>query len=275
LEDQVTKLDSCLDGSRPHLSAMLTAITNTKAATAKAAAASVVVAKTESVAAAPVVAVPAVPKTATPAAVTTTAVAAVPAAVAPPAKLTPVSTLKGKVQITDILPDFVLIYWQDGTQPEKDIDVLVHPTGFDKKIYVLAPGGSIKLRSKDFSGHAISALSENTGVSQSLGALGSMQSRAVDVDWPDNSLMALRSDKSRVAESYVASISSATYTLLRFTGNSNSVSIDLKNPRGATKGYLLMPNYDPVPFDIGQGQDKSLTVSRNNISVGSVTLSGN
>ncbi len=266
---QMAALDGCLDKSRKHLSALLGAVSAATAAAAKPAP----VVKAE-----PAPAVAAKVETVTPV-VTAPAPAAAAVAVAKPASPAasagiPALSVTGNLTITDILPDFAVLYWQDGSSAAAEVDVAVHPTGFDQTVYFLRPGGSLVLRSEDFAAHRISAVNSATGSSQMLAQIRSRQSRTVKTGWADNSISTLGSDQSRVVQSYVVSVNSASTTLLKF-GNNKSVAIDLKNPKNGRKGYLVMPDYDPVAFEIAQGEEKKIPVTRSGAVVGTLTLKGN
>lgn len=267
---QVATLDACLDTSRRHLSALLGAVT--AAAAAKPVAAKVEVAKVEPakvVAAAPAPVASAAPVVAVPVAVAS-------AAVVTPAKSSgiPPLSVTGVLDINDIVPDFAVLYWQDGSSGESAVEVVVHPTGFDQPVYFLNPGGSVQIRSEDFAPHRIFATND-AGESQMLAQIRSRQGRTVKTGWSENSICVLRSDQVRVAQSYVVNIKSASSNLLKFTGNSKKLEIDLKNPKNARKGYLLMPDYDPLAFELSQGEDKQLSITKSGAVVGSLTLKGN
>jgi hypothetical protein len=253
LDGSVRTLDNCLEQARPHLNALL-AVLSAPAVTASAPAP--VVAKPVT---APVVAVP----------------ATMPAAAAPAARKPGIPALEvdGTLEITDILPDFVLVYWLDGSVAPAQVDVLINPTRFDQPVYVLQPGGTLQFRSEDFASHSIEA--GVAGAKPLQIQIKSRQRRSVQTSWPDNTIATLRSDQSRVAQSYIASIPSSDHTLLRFDGNSKQLGFKLKNPRNATKGVVLMPDYDPVMFDVGQGDEVRVAVSRSGTTLGSVVLKGN
>lgn len=253
LDGSMRTLDNCLEQARPHLNALL-AVLSAPAVTASAPAP--VVAKPVT---APVVAVP----------------ATMPAAAAPAARKPGIPALEvdGTLEITDILPDFVLVYWLDGSVAPAQVDVLITPTRFDQPVYVLQPGGTLQFRSEDFASHSIEA--GIAGAKPLQIQIKSRQRRTVETSWPDNTIATLRSDQSRVVQSYVANISASGHTLLRFDSNSRQLGFKLKNPRNATKGVVLMPDYDPVQFEVGQGDEVKLAVSRSGATLGSLVLKGN
>lgn len=245
LDGSVRTLDNCLEQARPHLNALLAVLS------------APVVAKPVT---APVVAVP----------VTMPAAAAAPVARKPGI---PALEVDGSLEITDILPDFVLVYWLDGSVAPAQVDVLITPTRFDQPVYVLQPGGTLQFRSEDFASHSIEA--GVAGAKPLQIQIKSRQRRTVETSWPDNTIATLRSDQSRVVQSYVANISASGHTLLRFDSNSKQLGFKLKNPRNATKGVVLMPDYDPVLFEVGQGDEVKLAVSRSGATLGSLVLKGN
>lgn len=255
LDGSMRTLDNCLEQARPHLNALL-AVLNAPAVTAPAPAP--IVAKPVT---APVVAVPATKPA---------AAAAAPAARKPGI---PALEVDGTLEITDILPDFVLVYWLDGSAAPAQVDVLINPTRFDQPVYVLQPGGTLQFRSEDFASHSIEA--GVAGAKPLQIQIKSRQRRAVETSWPDNTIATLRSDQSRVAQSYIANIPSSVHTLLRFDGTSKQLDFKLKNPGNATRGVVLMPDYDPVVFDVGQGDQVRMAVSRSGATLGSVVLKGN
>lgn len=263
---QVAKLDACLDSSRKHLSALLGAVTVAAAAAQPAA-----------VSAAPASAEPAKVVAAAPAAAARVApVTAVPVAAAAPAAASgiPPLSVTGVLEIDDIVPDFAVLYWQDGSSGETAVEVVVHPTGFDQPVYFVNPGGSLQIRSEDFAAHRIFATNDQ-GNSQMLAQIRSRQGRTVKPGWSENSICVLRSDQVRVAQSFVVNIKSDSAQLLNFAGDSKKLEIDLKNPKNARKGYLLMPDYDPLAFELSQGEDKQLSITRSGAVVGSLILKGN
>ena len=268
---QMATLDACLDRSRKHMTALLGAVT---AATV---AAKPVPAKTAAVAPAPVASN--APVTAAPPATMPVAAApvAVPAAAASPARSGGIPPLgvTGVLEITDIVPDFAVLYWQDGSGGLAKVEVVVHPTGFNQPVYFLSPGGSVQIRSEDFAAHMILATNSVAGGSQMLAKIRSRQGRTVKTGWAENSISTLSSDQTRVAQSYVVNINSTSSKLLKFAGNSKKLEIDLKNPKNARKGYLLMPDYDPLAFELSQGEDRKLPITKSGAVVGSLTLKGN
>jgi len=108
-----------------------------------------------------------------------------------------------------------------------------------------------------------------------LAKIRSRQGRTVKTGWAENSISTLSSDQTRVAQSYVVNINSTSSKLLKFAGNSKKLEIDLKNPKNARKGYLLMPDYDPLAFELSQGEDRKLPITKSGAVVGSLTLKGN
>lgn len=273
---QVATLDACLDTSRRHLSALLGAVT-AAAAAAKPVAAKPAVAKVEPAKVEPAKVVAAAPApVASAAPVVAVPVAAAPVAAASPAKSSgiPPLSVTGVLEINDIVPDFAVLYWQDGSSGEDAVEVVVHPTGFDQPVYFLNPGGSVQIKSEDFAAHRIFATND-AGESQMLAQIRSRQGRTVKTGWSENSICVLRSDQVRVAQSYVVNIKSASSKLLKFTSSSKKLEIDLRNPKNARKGYLLMPDYDPLAFELSQGEDKQLSITKSGAVVGSLTLKGN
>lgn len=252
LDDGMRTLDACLEQARPHLNVLLAALT--------------------SPAVTPVQVV--TPSVATPAVVVSAARPEAVAVAEPVVRKTQVPALEvdGTLDITDILPDFVLVYWRDGSAAPAQVDVLITPTRFDQPVYVLRPGGTLQFRSEDFAAHMIDAIVGGADPLQVQ--IKSRQRRTVETRWPENSIATLRSDQSRVVQSFIVSIPSSGYSLLRFDGNDKSLRFKLKNPRNATEGVMLMPDYDPVQFDIGQGDELRLTVTRSGARLGVVALKG-
>lgn len=273
---KLATLDGCLDSSRKHLTALLGAVT-AAAAAAKPAPVKVEPVKVEPVKVAePAKAVAATAASAVKVDVPTPSVAAA-APVASSAKSSgiPPLSVTGLLEISDIVPDFAVLYWQDGSSAQVEAEVMVHPTGFDQPVYFLNPGGSLAFKSEDFAVHRIVGTNSATGTNQQLAQLRSRQGRTVKTDWAENSISVLSSDQARVVQSYVVNLKSASPTLLKFTGNGKTLAIDMRNPKNVRKGFLLMPDYDPLPFELSQGEEKKLSITKGGAVVGNVTLKGN
>ena len=251
LNGKMASLNRCLNEARPQLSKMLAALTP-KAAPA--------------VAAAPVVAVPAGA-----AAAKATTAAPKPKA-EPKAKAIPPLELNGTIQIDDILPDFAIIYWNDDSGTPESSDVTLTPSSFNQEVYFLEPGGELKIRSEDFATHQIEA--SVTGNDRVQTKIRSRQRKTLKTNWPANSIAVMRSNQTRVEQSYIVNITSKHYNLVNFDSDDEAIKVSLSNPKSATKGFLLIPEYDALAFELSQGENKKLTLTRDGTPVGSMTLTG-
>lgn len=258
----VATLDECLNRARPQLEVLLGSLN--AAAAAKAAAA---VPKPAPVAAAPAAATTAAPKVAIP------QPQAVEAKVQPVAKTkVPAQGLAGTLEIQGALPEFVLLYWLDGSEGPAEQDIQIQPARFDQTVYVLRPGGTLNFRSDDFASHTIKGMVKDS--EQELVQIRSRQRRSVSTRWPQNSIVVLSSEHARVSSAFIANVPSDHYNLLRFEGDDRKLKLELLNPQQAIKGFMLMPGYDVVAFELGQGEEVTLPVKHLGAELGSVRLKG-
>lgn len=231
------KLNTCLDQSRTHLSALFNAIPVTK---------------------------PAIPSVAA----TTQPDQDKPLSGVPPKKIS------ASIKMLNGAPEFVIAYMVDGSQPEQGIEINIDASGFNEPVYFVGSGDTFRLKSKDFATHRISVAIDNLNFSTVVARVQSRQTRSGRVTWPVNTLATLRSDRGNVVPSYIAHVPSAHHKLFMFDFGVNSLHFELENPSEAAKGFLLLPNFDPVEIDINQGQIKSIAITRDHEPLGSVLLKG-
>lgn len=183
----------------------------------------------------------------------------------------PALSVMGTISVSDIAPEFAVVYWLDGKQGQDSVDIVVQPSSFDQKIYFLKPGGTLKFISQDFATHNInaSAMGENTHTK-----LRSRQRRSVKTNWPENIIASIRSDQVRLAESYVISLNTSNYKVFQFNPDSKQLQFELNNSYKVQKGFILMPDFDPIAFEIGQGDDIKLPISRAGTALGNIELKG-
>lgn len=249
LNDQVGKLNQCLDDSRKHLTVLLGAI--------------------------PVAAPVAAPKPVVPVAAPKAEPKAEPVAEVKKPTQAPATTISGSVTFNDTVPPFVLVYMDDGSSPERSVDITVEPFGFNSELYVLSSGAEIRFISRDFSSHRISASVEHLDLNEQLVNLQARQTRKAKDTWPDNVIATLRSSRGNVAPAYIANVSSKHYQMIPVELGQKQLNFELSNPDKAKTAYLLLPDYDPVKIEIGQGETQSLAVTRKHTPLGNVVVNGN
>lgn len=246
LDSAVTTLDRCLDQARPPLGRWLASLSAPASAV-----------KSRQVSQPVAAASPA------PAAVTGRASATTSA---------PSTALEGTLTIDDLLPPFAVVYWQEDGKLPDTIDVTISATRFDSKLYFMRPGASVRIKSEDFAVHTIEASVD--GGQSVTERIRSRQRGTLKTAWPADSIAILRSDQARIEPSYIVNATSTRHAVLEFAGDARSLKIELPNPGKSTRGVVLMPDYDPLPFEIGQGEEKTLPVTRGGVALGSVRLKG-
>jgi len=248
--NRMATLNQCLDQSGRHMNALLGAL------------------------APPTPAVPAAPVPTPKAKVA----AAKPSAETKPSTPQPTGDIANKVQATftstAVAPDLVLLYWLDGASKDELDEVKVFPTGFGKKLYVVNSNSEMRIRNQDFASHIVSVSIENINFSQKIASIGSHQVRNASINWPDNTLAIMHCEQDRISPSYIANIDSSSYVTGSFTGDAKDVELSLANPKKVSKGYLVIPDADPLPFTLYQGQTLDLPVTQGKVVVGHVKLQG-
>lgn len=251
LDGAVATLDRCLEQARPQLGRWLASLS------------------------APAVAVKAAPAVnpGKPAAEASRAPAVTAAKTSPSTKASaPATALDGSLTIDDLLPPFAVVYWQeDGNLPDT-IDVTISATRFDSKLYFMRPGANVRIKSEDFAVHTIEASMD--GKQSVTERIRSRQRGTLKTAWPVDSIAVLRSDQARIEPSYIVNTTASRHAVLEFAGDAKTVKIELPNPGKSTRGVVLMPDYDPLAFEIGQGEEKTLPVTRAGVVLGSVQLKG-
>lgn len=254
IEQQLQKLNSCLDTTKTQLSALF--------------------AKLPTPAPAAAIAATATARITTPA--PTTAPVAGPAATSSPqttsASLEAPRQIKGTITMMGLAPELALFYVPDDSQPQEP-EIVIERTGFEQALYIAPDKGRLSFKNKDNTAHRISASNEANGFSDNLARLQPRQSKSAKVNWPVHSMVTLRSDRGTFPASYVANIPSAHYLKLAFSGGS-TVELDFSNASGATTAYLIMPDTDPLTFTLNKGETKSLALTRGGVPVGSLVVTG-
>lgn len=239
LDGAVATLDRCLDQVRPQLGRWLALLS-----------------------------APAVPVQAAPISVPVTVAARTSA----PTTSAPATALDGSLTIDDLLPPFAVVYWQEEGKLPETIDVTISATRFDSKLYFMRPGASVRIKSEDFAVHTIEASMD--GRQSVTERIRSRQRGTLKTAWPADSIAVLRSDQARIEPSYIVNTTASRYAVLEFAGDAKTVKIELPNPGKSTRGVVLMPDYDALRFEIAQGEEKTLPVTRGGVALGSVQLKG-
>lgn len=211
---------------------------------------------------------------------TPAAVAAAPAPVAPPAPAAapgnttsaPARQITGTLRINDLAPEFALFYTADNTLPQAP-EIVVERAGFDQQLYIASSKSSLNFKNRDNTAHRISASNDAVGFSDTLVRLQPRQTKPASVNWPENTVVTLRSDRGTFANSYVANLPTANYQQLAFSGN-REVKVKFANEKGATSAYLVMPDMDVLTFTLSKGETKSLAITRSGVPVGSLVVTG-
>lgn len=186
----------------------------------------------------------------------------------------PAIRLSATLVMSGLTPEFVLVYWADGTRAQPDRDAEIFSTGFGKKLYILSEDGSLQFKNADFGNHAISVVNPLQGIDQSLANISSRQNRNTKIMIPPNSLAMLRSNRERVEPSFVVNGVSNHQLMLKFSDEAQSLSIELDNPQGARQLVVLMPDTDPLMVDVVGGDEKNVTLTRDKVAVGSLSVRG-
>ncbi|MVF14166.1 hypothetical protein FT643_18675 [Ketobacter sp. MCCC 1A13808] len=177
---------------------------------------------------------------------------------------------QGSIHMEAPLPDFALVYLLDGSSPPQDVEVVLDQDGFTENLYVVANGDTFAIKSKAYGRHRITAEVPNLNFTADITQLQARQHRSGKVSWPDNTIATLRSNRGDVLPTYMASIPSGNYQLI--TLDKQNFSFELKNPAHASKGYFLLPGYDPLEINVAQGEFNSLTITRNAEASGSLQI---
>ncbi len=186
----------------------------------------------------------------------------------------PAASLQATLKLSGLTPEFVLVYWVDGSHAPADKDAEIFPTGFGKKVYILPEDGHMQLKNADFGSHSISLVNPLQGIDQTLANIGSRQNRSATFKMPDNSVAMMRSNRERVEPSFVVSGVSNSHQLLKFSDDGKPLDIELANPTGARQLAILMPDTDPLVVEVAGGDDNSFTLTRNKVAVGSLSVRG-
>lgn len=206
---------------------------------------------------------------------------AAPAKAEPPAptvvaETTPVSTparlITGTLRINDLAPEFALLYTVDNTLPQAP-DIVVERAGFDQPLYIASSKSNLNFKNRDNTAHRISASNDAVRFSDTLVRLQPRQTKSASVNWPENTVVTLRSDRGTFANSYIANLPTANYQQLAFSGN-REVKVKFANEKGATSAYLVMPDMDVLTFTLARGETKSLAITRAGVPVGSLVVTG-
>ncbi|MEZ5511530.1 MAG: hypothetical protein R3F47_16825 [Gammaproteobacteria bacterium] len=191
---------------------------------------------------------------------------------APANSSAPAIALDGSLTIDDLLPPFAVVYWQEDGKLPDTIDVTISATRFDSKLYFMRPGANIRVKSEDFAIHTIEASMD--GKQSVTERIRSRQRGTLKTAWPADSIAVLRSDQARIEPSYIVNTTASRHAVLEFGGDAKTVKIELPNPGKSGRGVLLMPDYDALSFEIAQGEEKTLPVTRGGVALGSVQLKG-
>lgn len=206
--------------------------------------------------------------------------AAVVAAVAstpPPQAAQPVSpaqakAIQGTIHLATTLPQVAIVYLLDERPVSKIQDMTLTPSGFDSKFYAVATGDTIRIRSRDFNFHRTDLTIPGTNFSYGFAWLQSRQQKDVQVSWPENTIATLRSDRTSIVPTLVANIPTRQYALLDFDASTASSTFELPITDSQSKGYILMSGFDPIAFDLPNGESAVLEVVRESTVAGNVTL---
>ena len=206
------------------------------------------------------------------------AIASVPtksAGSAAPAKATkPAKNAAITLNMDGLTPEWVLAYWEEDNANINEVDIELLQSGFAKPLYVATPKTTLKFKSSDFSTNQLFAEVEHLNYQEKLVQLRYRQRGASPVKWAANSVAVIKSNQERIAPSYVANITSSTFTQLAFEEDSQALSLNLANPGTGKTGYILMPGYDPIKFTIGEGEEAQYEVKNNDSVSGRMTIKG-
>lgn len=186
----------------------------------------------------------------------------------------PPRKIHGSVKMLNTTPEFIVAYMVDGSRPLHDVEIVIDASGFDQPVYFVGSGETFRIKSKDFATHRISASSAALDFANNLARVQSRQSRQAKVTWPVNNMVQIRSDRGDVVPSYIANIPSSKPSIIMFDYGSDTVTFELDNPSEAAIGYLLVPDFDPLEIKLSEGEIKSLAITRDNEPLGSVLLKG-
>jgi hypothetical protein len=213
-----------------------------------------------------------------PAAVVAPVPVSVPVAVKKPTSVTkadvPAESISGTINMLSAIPEFAVAYMLDGVKKAEQGEIIIKPSGFDKKNYIVKNGDSLKIKSRDFAFHRISIDIAGIDYSDTLGWIQSRQSKQVDVNWPENSIATLRSDRATIVPAHIANISSGNHVLISFNEETGKATFTLDNVSGAKKGFILMSDFDPIEINLSKDKTANYDVIRDAAVHGSVVLQG-
>ena len=181
-------------------------------------------------------------------------------------------TMEGTITMMGLIPEFALFYAPDGTQPQAP-EIVVERTGFEQQLYIAPNNAVLNFKNKDNTAHRISVSNDVSKFSENLTRLQPRQSKTAKVSWPENSIVALRSDRGTFATSYIANIPTANYLQLDFAG-AERLNVRFVNDKASTIAYLIMPDTDVLTFTLSKGETKSLAITRDGVPVGSLVVTG-
>ncbi|MGC1510419.1 hypothetical protein [Ketobacter sp.] len=182
--------------------------------------------------------------------------------------------ISGTINMLSATPELAVIYMLDGVKNPQQGEIIIKPSGFDKKNYIVINGDSLKIKSRDFAFHRISIDIAGIGYSDTLGWIQSRQSKEVDVNWPENSIATLRSDRATIVPAHIANITSANYAVISFDEETGKASFKLDNIGRAKKGFILISDFDPIEISILKDKAANYDVIRDGAVHGSVILQG-
>lgn len=183
-----------------------------------------------------------------------------------------VNKVKGSITFDGLIADHAVFYVEDGSSAPGSVDVELDKTGFDKDVYVAGDGANIEIRNKDNALHRITANDEYRGYSDNLVRIYPRQRKRAKVAWPVNTMVSIRSERGVLTASYIAHVNSGTFQHIPFNVGKNTFDFEFDGSGKGTKAYLIMPGYDTVEFDFGEGSQQTKPIIQNQAPVGSVKV---
>ena len=202
------------------------------------------------------------------------AIASVPTKEAPTKAVKPATSAAITLNMDGVTPEWVIAYWQEDNGNIDAVDIDLLQSGFGKPLYIANPKTLLKFKSGDFSTNQIIAEVPHLDYREKLAQLRYRQRENKPVDWQPNTVAILKTNQERIAPSFVANITSTSFSQLEFPENAQSVSVNLSNPGTGKTGFILMPGYEPIEFTIGAGEEAQYEVKSNDAVSGRVIVKG-
>ena len=184
-----------------------------------------------------------------------------------------VKSVTGTIKFDGLIAEHAVFYVEDGSKPPRSIDIELDRSGFDKGVYLVGQNTQVSVKNKDNSLHRIKANDEYRGYSENLIRVYPRQKKNAKVEWPLNTMVAIRSERGALSASYIAHIASSNAISMEFNVGSNRFDFNFKGSGKGTRAFLIMPGYDTIEFNFAEGGEQVKPIVQNGAPAGSVKVS--